>query len=250
MMLFDLDAECEPEFAERKRSSPRLVRAIMNIFMRTLLFCLDRLLRQPFGAILAVLSLWCGMQVAHALFGQAGPHPAPLFQKQEFATKIPEEIPATLFQVSVEEQPQVEAPDMRGVQEKLSASGFYKGALDGRPGPMTMEALRAFQAREGIKITGTADAETLSRLREQAAPAAEEADDILVFTVQNRLNELGFDAGAANGRLNRQTHEAIRKFEAAHGLPVTGTIRGQLLGALTAANLGANPVTNPGVKKK
>ena len=50
---------------------------------------------------------------------------------------------------------------------------------------------------------------------------------------QSRLNELGYPVGKPDGMMGRKTHEALRNFQAAHGLPQTGE-----LDSATAAALG------------
>jgi peptidoglycan hydrolase-like protein with peptidoglycan-binding domain len=202
-----------------------------------LVFSVYILLQRPFGALLGVLCLWSGAHVAQALMEQAGPHPAPLFAKQNLLTartSLPP-LPAKLFEASYEQQD--EAQDIRAAQIKLSQLGFYKGASDGRMGPRTIEAVRTFQAKSGLEASGVIDASTKARLQEENAPGHSEDGDILIFTVQHRLNELGFDAGEENGKLTQKTQASIRKFELAHSLPVTGAIRGQLLKVLTAKSV-------------
>jgi N-acetylmuramoyl-L-alanine amidase len=50
--------------------------------------------------------------------------------------------------------------------------------------------------------------------------------------VQQRLNNLGYDCGSDDGELNEKTIEALKKFQDAHGLPVTGEIDGATKGKL------------------
>jgi len=54
---------------------------------------------------------------------------------------------------------------MRQVQERLQAAGFAPGPLDGRLGPQTRTALRQYQQRKGLRVTGTLDTQTLEALR-------------------------------------------------------------------------------------
>lgn len=42
--------------------------------------------------------------------------------------------------------------------------------------------------------------------------------------IQTALSNAGFDCGAIDGRMGRQTREAIRAFQAAHGLAVDGRV--------------------------
>lgn len=50
--------------------------------------------------------------------------------------------------------------------------------------------------------------------------------------LQARLTAAGFDAGTADGVIGRRTEAAIRAFQQARGLPVTGTASPALLDAL------------------
>jgi peptidoglycan hydrolase-like protein with peptidoglycan-binding domain len=55
-------------------------------------------------------------------------------------------------------------PDIRTLQTALAALGFYRGEIDGLPGPLTKGAIRAAQRRFGLPTTGRADAQVLRRL--------------------------------------------------------------------------------------
>ena len=51
-----------------------------------------------------------------------------------------------------------------GIQHRLWNLGFYHGALDGKIGPVTRDAIAAFQARAGLPVTGELDDTTHDRL--------------------------------------------------------------------------------------
>ena len=51
-------------------------------------------------------------------------------------------------------------PQHAGIQVALRAHGLYLGPIDGRVGPMTVAAVRAFQRRAGLPVTGNADVRT------------------------------------------------------------------------------------------
>lgn len=59
------------------------------------------------------------------------------------------------------------APDPRTamLQQQLARVGLYKGEVDGRYGPQTKAAVRAWQEREGMRPTGIADVPTLQSLK-------------------------------------------------------------------------------------
>src|SRR5881227_3971847 len=50
------------------------------------------------------------------------------------------------------------------VQEQLAAAGYYDGPIDGILGPMTREAIAAYQADNGLAITSAIDEPTLAAL--------------------------------------------------------------------------------------
>lgn len=63
--------------------------------------------------------------------------------------------------------------DVRAAQEALLSLGYDPGPIDGLVGPKVRDAVRAFQAANGLTETGRLDDALLSRLRRDAAPAAE-----------------------------------------------------------------------------
>jgi peptidoglycan hydrolase-like protein with peptidoglycan-binding domain len=52
----------------------------------------------------------------------------------------------------------------QAIQQALKDKGFYYGTVDGQAGPETDAAIRRFQIREGLEVTGKLDAQTLSSL--------------------------------------------------------------------------------------
>jgi len=52
------------------------------------------------------------------------------------------------------------------VQQALKDQGFYYGTVDGQPGPETDAAVRRYQIRQGLNVTGKLDAETLASLNQ------------------------------------------------------------------------------------
>ncbi|HEY5754111.1 MAG TPA: peptidoglycan-binding domain-containing protein [Chthoniobacterales bacterium] len=69
----------------------------------------------------------------------------------------------------------------RQVQQALKEAGFYYGAVDGQNGSETKSALRRFQIRNGLEVTGDVNTDTLSALKigpdsEQHSPATADRD--------------------------------------------------------------------------
>jgi peptidoglycan hydrolase-like protein with peptidoglycan-binding domain len=56
------------------------------------------------------------------------------------------------------------AADIRDVQTELKSQGFYYGEIDGKSGGETAAAIKRYQIRNGLEVTGTADKETLEAL--------------------------------------------------------------------------------------
>ena len=52
----------------------------------------------------------------------------------------------------------------QAVQQTLKDQGFYYGAVDGQGGPETEAAIRRYQIRQGLDVTGKLDAQTLESL--------------------------------------------------------------------------------------
>ena len=59
---------------------------------------------------------------------------------------------------------------VQAIQTALKDKGHDPGPVDGHMGPQTRSALRAFQKKEGLPATGSADAKTLAALK-VSAPA-------------------------------------------------------------------------------
>lgn len=57
------------------------------------------------------------------------------------------------------------------VQKKLSAQGYYHGAFDGKFGPLSQAATRAFQLDYNLPVTGRVDGETAARLAYATHPS-------------------------------------------------------------------------------
>jgi localization factor PodJL len=50
------------------------------------------------------------------------------------------------------------------VQSELARRGYYSGSVDGVIGPSSRQAIRAFQAAQGLPVTGIIDAKLLKAL--------------------------------------------------------------------------------------
>ena len=108
------------------------------------------------GTSLFVL-LFAGVS-GNALWGQAGPHPSPLI-----ATRGGTDASARPLANQTHLMP---VPLVEEVQNALTKAGYYKIAVDGRPGPATSTAIRAFQKANGLNEDGVASPTLLAQVRQ------------------------------------------------------------------------------------
>ena len=109
-------------------------------------------------------------------------------------------------------------PDaVREAQECLANLGYYSGGIDGQYGRRTASAIRDFQFQCALAQTGHLDAYTLSLLREYAA------ESINPKRIQQRLIDLGYLQGAADGKLGKKSVAALKLFQRVNHLDVTGS---------------------------
>src|SRR5919108_4236965 len=66
------------------------------------------------------------------------------------------------------QEPGLTPDEIKQAQESLKTEGFHPGSIDGRLGPRTRRAIRAYQARAGLPPTGVLDAATFQRLAPRA----------------------------------------------------------------------------------
>ena len=184
-----------------------------------------RLTRPAALARTALFLLGAGV-AANALFLQSGPHPAPLFAAEEPA-----------------ESADLAEPDalVEALQSELKAAGYYEGPVDGLAGPETEAAIVTFERASGREATGAVRPELLEAIHAGAgAPgSAGDADgaegDRRIAAVQAALSRAAYGPLPPDGLLGPRTRDAIRRFEADHGLPVTGEVSERLLAELHAA---------------
>lgn len=125
------------------------------------------------------------------------------------------------------------------VKRELSALGYAAGnpggtlELDGRA------AIMAFEADRNLPLTGNASQELLHSMLLGAPSAAAgtgagpsiQAQEV-IRAVQGMLARVGYAGIKTDGRLREETVAAIRKFEQAQGLKVTGRVSAELVSRL------------------
>jgi peptidoglycan hydrolase-like protein with peptidoglycan-binding domain len=72
--------------------------------------------------------------------------------------------PNAVANLDMSATPDLDRGGVRAVQNSLRAKGFDPGRIDGVVGPLTREAIKAFQSRYGMKPTGAVDNQLLFAL--------------------------------------------------------------------------------------
>ncbi len=126
---------------------------------------------------------------------------------------------------------------VKALQRQLTWLGFDPGVVDGRYGPLTTEAVRAFQQVRGLTPDGVADADTLTALRAGTADRPFSGRVQRVKELQRELTLRGFETGAIDGRYGPRTTDAVRRFQRAKRLPDDGVADQATLDALHGRKL-------------
>lgn len=117
---------------------------------------------------------------------------------------------------------------VKSLQKRLIELGYLGGSADGSFGTGTKSALMDFQSAAGLKVTGVADVDTQEAL--EASDAPEKGGVTLkqgmsgdaVKRLQNRLIELGYMTGTADGNFGASTKTAVAAFQRKAGLDADG----------------------------
>jgi uncharacterized protein (TIGR02594 family) len=128
------------------------------------------------------------------------------------------------------------------VQQRLRANGYYTCQaceIDGIPGRLTAQAIKQFQQGQGIRVTGTANAETVARLRsgagltEHKGPAPTDAPgaDLPWYTEARRHLGLAEAAGPANNPTIMDWAEHLDVLYPNDSVPWCGLFMGYVISA-------------------
>ena len=124
------------------------------------------------------------------------------------------------------------------LQQDLTTTQYYAGAIDGVYGPMTVQAVEDLQAAHELPVTGTVDKATAEALQtELAALGGAAAQESVASTaaVQQTLKLVGFWDGPVDGVWTPELTEAVMAFQSELGVAPTGTVDAQTIAAFEAA---------------
>ncbi len=143
---------------------------------------------------------------------------------------------------------------VKELQERLKELGYYKSGCDGNYGNVTVNAVKAFQKKNGLEADGVADKATLKKLESSSAIKAngsavkeeekkEDGDSLKkgskgdeVKKVQQRLKELGYYKNNCDGSYGTQTVNAVKAFQKKNGLTADGVCGAATLKKLNSSS--------------
>ena len=149
--------------------------------------------------------------------------------------------------------------EVRKLQGRLAELGYYAGGVDGIYGETTASAVKAFQRANGLSGDGQAGVQTQSKLysssaRYASSPVATANPDATrtltlgmtgndVYALQERLIELRYLSGVANGVFGAETQAALIAFQKNNGLTADGNAGSSTLKKLAGSCKAATRTT-------
>lgn len=154
--------------------------------------------------------------------------------------------------------------EVRKLQGRLAELGYYAGGVDGIYGSTTTSAVKAFQRANGLSGDGQAGTQTQTKLysanaKYATSPVTTANPDQTrtlsvgmtgndVYALQERLIELNYLSGVADGVFGTETKNALIAFQNRNGLTADGTAGASTLkklsGSCKAATATAAPSSN------
>lgn len=189
------------------------------------------------------------------------PTPTPTLPPVEIITPAPTMTPftltpgnATLITLGVSGEA------VRQLQRRLTELGYYTSNLDGVCRDADVAAIRLFQQRNGLTVDGKAGYETQAKLFGSSAVAYTDVmfgQTVVTYVtlrmgdtgdavkrLQNRLIELGYLYGTADGKYGSVTAAAVTNFQRANGLVRDG-VAGEDTQAILYASSALTPTPAP-----
>lgn len=129
---------------------------------------------------------------------------------------------------------------VRELQHRLQQLAWFEGRITGKLGDDTVAAVRGFQAKRGLAVTGVVDDKTWKELVGRTKkPTHDQMHNILrpgpallekgatgasVKDLQARLKQIGWFSGKVTDTYGDATAKAVKDFQAKRGIPTTGEV--------------------------
>lgn len=135
---------------------------------------------------------------------------------------------------------------VRALQSRLKAAGYYKGPITGYYGSLTEAAVKKSQRSKRLRTRGVAGTRTVSKVSRTPSRQRRVVSSVSktpklrqrstqVSQLQNRLKTLGYYNGPVTGYYGPQTRSAVKRFQKARGIVANGV---------------ADPKTSTEIKRK
>ena len=128
---------------------------------------------------------------------------------------------------------------VRELNQRLKDLYYLEGEVGSSYGSATVAAVKRFQQEVGLKQTGIATVAVQRELFARTAPeysgyiTLRRGDSNLrVRQMQQRLRDLGYYTGSIDSYFGKSTQTAVKKFQMAVGLPITGVADPETLSEL------------------
>lgn len=141
---------------------------------------------------------------------------------------------------------------IKEIQSKLMSLGYM---VEDEPttlfGPATEEAVKLFQTKHGLNVTGQVDQTTYDMLFSDStvfytASVGSNGSDVAM--IQSLLSKLGYFTGNSTGYFGTETEAAVKKFQQSNGLTADGKVGINTLKALKSSNAIAYVPPSPSVE--
>jgi lipid-binding SYLF domain-containing protein/peptidoglycan hydrolase-like protein with peptidoglycan-binding domain len=157
--------------------------------------------------------------------------------------------------------------EIRNAQQALKDKGMYTGPMDGAMSADTQKALRDYQQKNNLKVTGTLNRETMSSLgvaptgaatpekkgSTQGKKTSSYSSKDEIRRTQEALKKDGFNPGPIDGVMGPMTVMALRSYQSHNGLKASGYIdqdtESSLLGA-SSSPVGGNASNTGDIHQK
>ncbi|CAN5481661.1 hypothetical protein BH10ACI1_BH10ACI1_27810 [soil metagenome] len=174
---------------------------------------------------------------------------ASLLLSVSLQAQTPTPTPATTTQTTKKPVFRATKDQIMQVQKMLKEKGLYTGEADGRMNPPFRISVKSYQKDNGLRQTGTLNRATLEKMsivltdKQKEIPvdpnsfATSEttstkttkrvifrATKEQIMAAQKILKDGGMYEGEQTGKLDEATRAGLKKYQAANGLNVTGTL--------------------------
>ncbi|MBE5807547.1 MAG: hypothetical protein E7317_04310 [Clostridiales bacterium] len=135
------------------------------------------------------------------------------------------------------DDPVLTREEIRARQQDLISLGYLAGGADGLIGPKTTAAVQAFQQAMSLPVTGRFDAATIRAIDNEKAVAEKKAE------AQQRLIDLGYLSGKADGIFGEDSARAVKWFQQYNDLEATGVMNDETWTVLFSEDAVTVPAT-------